>query len=668
MIKVELLESITPKQEVSRAKISESKTSFKDVLSRETNKISNNNTNKINKAIEKTSAKEKDKSLTKAKTPNTNNKKIKENNQKANNEENKKAKVEDKEKKTKANKENQQTVFIDIEHITEKVKVNDKTNKENQKVDDKKTEALSAEIKNKNIKLKKKISNDIKVKMHISVTDTKEKEENNKNVVFLKGTPSTKGKVETDNNEKSKHIKLTYLEKKVENLKEHKSDKEKQKFISIETKPKDTSVKQENKKNVRTNHLTKANSIKGEEKENKKPKVEHVKKTKFYAQIEKKSNHEYNVNLVKENQHKKKNLVSKNCATQKDSDKKVEDVKIKHIDTKDLEKPNNEKHIEILRDNNDKKNIKATLSNATKLETNKNNQIKVNHDLEPKQEIEIKSAKIKKVSFIKTKYKNNKKTLKVDTKKHYAVSIEKNLNQNAQKKDIYSQDNHQQNLTFNNKENIEFSKKLRNDTQKSTFINEIKDKTINHEDNKNQQINNTHIYTTSTQTDNINNQNQQVQTNQTNLHPPLDKVIKEIDKISNLKPPVTKSITLKLNPPHLGGLHLKVSLDAQKNLTASIAVHDKNTYKTIVNHIDSLKEYLVTNGIKVQNIDVHNSFNENFMNQFSNGSGNFQQQGQTNGNQTSSGFSYNSFDSETVQKESQTITQNRRVSGIDINA
>ncbi len=155
---------------------------------------------------------------------------------------------------------------------------------------------------------------------------------------------------------------------------------------------------------------------------------------------------------------------------------------------------------------------------------------------------------------------------------------------------------------------------------------------------------------------------------QSNFHPPLDKVIEEIDKIANLKPPITKSITIRLNPPHLGNLHLKVSLDIQKNLTASISVHDKDTYRTIVNHLDSLKDYLATNGIKVQNIDVHNSFNENFMNQFSGGSGSFQQQGQSNGNQTQSGgFGY-LFRGEGRTNETGRILKRTATSGIDITA
>ncbi len=656
MIKVELIKSIAPKQEVSRAKILENKTSFKDVLTRETNKISNNNTNKTNKAIEKTNAKEKDKSLTKTKTKTkiskANDKKIKENNQLANNKENKKTKVGDKKKKTKANVENQQLAFIDIKHITTKGKVNKKN-------DGKKIEVLSVETKNKNIKLKRKINNNIKTKISANVTDIKEKD--SKNVMSLKDAPAT-NKEKTDNSEKDKHAKLIKLSKDIENLKEHKNNKVKQEFISIvEAKQKKTSGI---KKGTKTNHIVGTNSIKDGKKENKNIKTKHAAKdTKLYAQTEKKHNQKHSLILNKEKLPKSKSLIVENHTTQKVNEKKTENTKIKNTDTKDLEKPNGRNNVEILRDSNNK-DTKTALNNTTKLD-NSNNQVNTIQNSESRKNIEIRPEKIKKTSSVNVKNKKDKKILKVDTKKQHTVNTEKDLMQKVQKKDINSQDNHQQNLTLHSKENIELGKKLKS-RQKITFTNEIKDKAINHENNV-QQPNNTHIYTTNTQT-NSTNQIQQVQTNQTNLHPPLDKVIKEIDKISNLKPPVTKSITLKLNPPNLGNLHLKVSLDVQKNLTASIAVHDKNTYKTIVNHIDSLKEYLVTNGIKVQNIDVHNSFNENFMNQFSNGSGNFQQQGQTNGNQTSSGFNYNNFDGETAQKESRIITQSRHVSGIDINA
>ncbi len=665
MIKVEPLKSITLKQKVSRVKKPENKILFKDTLTKEINKVSNN-TNGTDKTKEATNVEAEEDKNTQKTTSNTNDKKAKENKQKTNNDENKKAKVENKEKKTKANNtENQQIAFIDTKHIAAKDKVNGKTNNKNHS--DKKVEVLLTGIKNKDIKPEKKSTNN-KAKLHINIINTKENKKNSKNTALLKDTLSTKDKVETDNNEKSKHARLIDLGKNTENLKEHKNDKGKRKSITTETKLKVAQIatKQKNKKEIKTNHPVATDSIKGNVKKNKNIKSEHTKETKFHIQIEKEPIHTQSFNLSKEKQHKKGGLISKNHATQKDTNKKVKDVRIKHIDTKDLEKANDKKYTEILKDSNNK-NIKITSNNATKLETNKNNQMNSNHNLKYRQDIEIKRAKIKKASFIKTKDKNDKKTLKVDTKKQHTVSIEKDIAQNGQEKDIHNKDNHQQNFPFNGKESIELIKKSRNnDTQKSTFINNIKEKTVNYENNKTQQVNNTHIYTTNTQTSNI-NQNQQIQTNQANLHPPLDKVIKEIDKISNLKPPVTKSIILKLNPPHLGNLRLRVSLDAQKNLTVSIAVHDKNTYKTIVNHIDSLKEYLVTNGIKVQHIDVHNSFNENFMNQFSNGSGNFQQQGQANGNQTNPGFNYNNFNGETVRKESQIMTQSRDISGIDIN-
>ena len=149
-----------------------------------------------------------------------------------------------------------------------------------------------------------------------------------------------------------------------------------------------------------------------------------------------------------------------------------------------------------------------------------------------------------------------------------------------------------------------------------------------------------------------------------NLNPPLDKVIEHIDKLLNLRPPLTKSILVKMEPPYIGVIHLKVSIDSQKNLSATLAVHDKDTYKAVITHLNSLKDYLQSNGFRVQNIDVHNSFNENFLNQFSSGSGGFQQNSYTPQNSGQPTFEFFKGDSQVDIKNE--LRSTKVIDGVDL--
>ncbi len=149
-----------------------------------------------------------------------------------------------------------------------------------------------------------------------------------------------------------------------------------------------------------------------------------------------------------------------------------------------------------------------------------------------------------------------------------------------------------------------------------------------------------------------------------NLSPPLDRVIEHIDRILSLKPPLTKTIVVKMEPPYIGVVHLKISVDSEKNLSATLAVHDKDTYKTIINHLNSLKDYLQSNGFKVQNIDVHNSFNENFFNQFSSGSGGFQQHSHTSQNSGQPAFGF--FGGEVELDSNRKAQRTKVIDGIDV--
>ena len=149
-----------------------------------------------------------------------------------------------------------------------------------------------------------------------------------------------------------------------------------------------------------------------------------------------------------------------------------------------------------------------------------------------------------------------------------------------------------------------------------------------------------------------------------NLNPPLDKVIEHIDKLLNLRPPLTKSILVKMEPPYIGVIHLKVSIDSQKNLSATLAVHDKDTYKAVITHLNSLKDYLQSNGFRVQNIDVHNSFNESFLNQFSSGSGGFQQNSYTPQNSGQPTFEFFKGDSQVDIKNE--LRSTKVIDGVDL--
>ncbi len=149
---------------------------------------------------------------------------------------------------------------------------------------------------------------------------------------------------------------------------------------------------------------------------------------------------------------------------------------------------------------------------------------------------------------------------------------------------------------------------------------------------------------------------------------PMDKVIENINKMMDMKPPFNNTVTIKLSPPHIGVIHLTVKMDRDKNISALITAQDKDIVKLINSHTDGLKTYLNSQGIKVVNIDVHNGFHEQA------GFGNAQNQGMFNANQQgqTGGHNFRSF-SENIgserlpdmQKES-VYEKNSPVKGVDI--
>ncbi len=91
---------------------------------------------------------------------------------------------------------------------------------------------------------------------------------------------------------------------------------------------------------------------------------------------------------------------------------------------------------------------------------------------------------------------------------------------------------------------------------------------------------------------------------------PMDKIIEHIERIQHLKPPFNNTIIVKLNPPHIGIMEIRVRMERDKTISAFITSHDKDVVKIVSTHTDQLKSYLASQGIKVTHIDVQNSFAE----------------------------------------------------------
>ncbi len=135
----------------------------------------------------------------------------------------------------------------------------------------------------------------------------------------------------------------------------------------------------------------------------------------------------------------------------------------------------------------------------------------------------------------------------------------------------------------------------------------------------------------------ISAQDSRIQTHDGIVHThPLDKIVEHIQHIQSLKPPINNTVTVKLNPPHIGVMEIRVKMEKDKSISAFITSHDKNVIKIISNHTSDIKNYLTSQGIKITHIDVQNSFSEH--GGFGNGTnmaGNFNGNGtQQNGTQT----------------------------------
>ncbi len=677
MIKVELLKSITPKQEVSRAKDAKNKPaiSFDEVLKKAEKQSEKGNTQKV--------ANKNDKESNTARST-----KVDKKGEKNSNKETKDIKIDHSKKKDSQKEEKKISHKVHFESKTlpladaKVVEIKKAVNR-----DDEKTNKNTKNITKATTKLNKSIKTDInyKDKKHIKLTVTAKEpiEDKKTEIEEIKGkkkdsTNETAVKDKTSIEKTGKHkktAKVIVTRKTKEKSEIHKESEKREienrkidkKEIKVAT---DKETKTENKievaENTKADRNEKINLRQEETNTKKQSKLDRVttKETKAdqknAKKIEVSKNTTHGIKVTKTTE--VKHLTLKTSKTKVEN---KEQYKQKPADF-DNEKIEKEVKTEALTEN--KETQKANITQKQKEQKERVVEIKQTTD-------EIKQGKIEKKEIKTVDINQNKQKVKQSAEKTKTEKNNNNQSINVTKvdseKDGIKSTQNQANQSFSH--NDELSKKsedTRNNDTKDTnnagkHTQEVEFKTtIETKAIHNNNAPNIHPHTLTSSTTNNNN----TALDQSNLHPPLDKVIEEIDKITNLKPPVTKSITVKLNPPHLGNLHLKVSLDIQRNLTASIAVHDKDTYKTIVNHLDSLKEYLVTNGIKVQNIDVHNSFNENFMNQFSGGSGSFQQQGQANGNQAQSGgFSY-TFRGNVQTEEASSISRRTPAKGIDITA
>ena len=138
---------------------------------------------------------------------------------------------------------------------------------------------------------------------------------------------------------------------------------------------------------------------------------------------------------------------------------------------------------------------------------------------------------------------------------------------------------------------------------------------------------------------------------------PINQIIEKIIELQNLKPPVIKSITIQVNPPSLGQIDVKVSIDTAKSLTATIHVENQEIFNLVNNNLDSLKANISQQGLNVSQINVVSSSNLGQQNFTQNQ--NQQNQNQSlfqfsqNFNQSSSGQGQNSFNQAFNQQKQQ---------------
>ncbi|HHS49357.1 MAG TPA: flagellar hook-length control protein FliK [Desulfurella acetivorans] len=136
---------------------------------------------------------------------------------------------------------------------------------------------------------------------------------------------------------------------------------------------------------------------------------------------------------------------------------------------------------------------------------------------------------------------------------------------------------------------------------------------------------------------------------------PINQIIEKIIELQNLKPPVIKSITIQVNPPSLGQIDVKVSIDTSKSLSATIHVENREIFNIVNDNLDSLKANISSQGLNVSQINVISSSNQGQQNftQNQNQPNQLLFQFSQNFSQSSSGQGQNSFNQAFNQQKQQ---------------
>ncbi|AEA33308.1 flagellar hook-length control protein FliK [Hippea maritima] len=628
MLKVALIESITSKQTTSRQKEEKPSSNFKETLE----KTLKTQTKKEGKILEKTTPKEKksdkkdkketeknqEKNLsvltaTLEKTANQRNKIAKEKINKPHNTMPKLLGVEHQNRKH-INTQAKTKTSIKPKHIGDK-----------QKIQNNFKEAINQQAKNQHIEEK-------------ATTETNKVKENSKGKIVLKNKVQKKQQLSKEKYQKTK----------VANVKE------------------ETAKKQIKQKDGQKNQIMRENTPKIVTHSNKKEQTATFNNPKTATHIHKEGKMQKNIQVEEKTQKESKTKKSPKIATKeykKTAIKTDKTEKLTKVSQKEKIKTPTAQKEEVLnktqqeiKTENKPKGVKGILQHETEQPQTVINQ----KQTQPKaKNIQLDTEnidQIKQQKQIPDKLSTKDKTEKEIKKKLPKTEIKEKQNLTEARNDI------QQKSQFNQiKKGFSNTTELENKQSQKVYV--YKDVKIEQPTRVEKTTNDTTISTI-----NIQHQSQQLQDFQTQKTIyPMDKVIEHIDKLIKMKPPFTRSLSITLNPPQLGKIELKVALDKAKSITATISVHNKDIYKTITTHIDNLKEYLTSQGLKINNIDVHNSFNENLNNQFSNSSGGFGQQNQHNAQQEFSFSQYYPFE---TQQEDPNFARNINIGvqkkGLDI--
>ncbi len=169
-------------------------------------------------------------------------------------------------------------------------------------------------------------------------------------------------------------------------------------------------------------------------------------------------------------------------------------------------------------------------------------------------------------------------------------------------KNLFINQNHQNNQTQEPQQKIPIENKN---------INLIKPQMLNNSQNQTQSPFNLSVIPNLQKTQDASN------TNTSNQTYPINHIVEKIIELQNIKPPAIKTIQIQLNPPSLGKVDVKVSIDTSKTLSASIHVDNQEVFNLLNNNLDTLKTSISQQGINISQISITTSnlaqqnFNQN---------------------------------------------------------